>query len=143
MPNVVDIKFFTDLKPSKMTQRDLNGLTHAIIGAAIEVHRELGPGLLESIYEKCLTHLLRENNLKVVMQQKVPLKFRGLYLDCDLRFDMLVEDSVIIEIKAVDCLLPIHEAQLLTYLKLSGMQLGLLINFNVKLLKQGIRRMVL
>jgi len=126
-----------------MTQRDLNGLTHAIIGAAIEVHRELGPGLLESIYEKCLTHLLRENNLKVVMQQKVPLKFRGLYLDCDLRFDMLVEDSVIIEIKAVDCLLPIHEAQLLTFLKLLEKPKGILINFNcTNIFKEGQKTMV-
>jgi len=112
------------------TQKYLNELTYAIIGAAIEVHKELGPGLLESIYEKCLTHLLKEKGLKIDLQQRVPLLFKGLYLDCDLRYDLLIEDSVIVEIKAVDGLLPIHEAQLLTYLKLLEKPKGILINFN-------------
>jgi GxxExxY protein len=111
-----------------MTQRLLNELTHTIIGAAIEVHKELGPGLLESVYEKCLTHLLKEYGLNIISQQKVPLAFRGLYLDCDLRFDMLVENSIIVEIKAIECLLPIHEAQLLTYFKLLEKPKGILIN---------------
>ncbi len=113
-----------------ITQKYLNELTHTIIGAAIEVHKELGPGLLESIYEKCLSHILKEKGLQLVTQQKVPLLFRGMYLDCDLRFDMLVEDSVIVEIKAIDCLMPIHDAQLLTYLKLLEKPKGVLINFN-------------
>ena len=87
-----------------MTQKYLNELTYTIIGSAIEVHKELGPGLLESVYEKCLSHLLKEKGLHLIMQQKVPLVFRGLYLDCDLRYDLLVENSIIIEIKAVDYL---------------------------------------
>lgn len=91
-----------------MTQKYLNELTHTIIGAAIEVHKEIGPGLLESVYEKCLAHMLKEKGLHLVTQQRVPLIFRGLHLDCDLRFDLMVEDSIIVEIKAVDGLLPIQ-----------------------------------
>ena len=126
-----------------MTQKILNDLTYAIIGAAIEVHRELGPGLLESVYEKCLTHLLKEKGLRLIVQQKVTLVFRGLYLDCDLRFDLLVEDSIIVEIKAIDGLLPIHEAQLLTYLKLLQKPKGILINFNcTNIYKEGRKTMV-
>jgi GxxExxY protein len=126
-----------------MTQKYLNDLTHAIIGAAIEVHKELGPGLLESIYEKCLAHLLKEKGHQLIIQQKVPLLFRGLYLDCDLRFDLMVDNSIIVEIKAVDCLLPIHEAQLLTYLKLLEKPKGILINFNcTNIFKEGQRTMV-
>ena len=126
-----------------MTQKYLNELTHRIIGAAIEVHKEIGPGLLESIYEKCLTHLLKENGLTLVLQQKVPLIFRGLYLDCDLRFDLLVEDLIIVEIKAIDCLLPIHEAQLLTYLKLLEKPKGILLNFNcTNIFREGQKTMV-
>ena len=126
-----------------MTQKHLNELTYNIIGAAIEVHKELGPGLLESIYEKCLIHLLKEQGLKLVAQMKVPLVFRGLYLDCDLRFDLLVEDSVIVELKAVEYILPIHEAQLLTYLKLLEKPKGILINFNcTNIFKEGQKTMV-
>jgi len=126
-----------------LTQKYLNELTHTIIGSAIEVHKELGPGLLESIYEKCLTHLLKEKGLKLISQQKVPLLFRGLYLDCDLRFDLLVEDSIIVEIKAADGLLPIHEAQLLTYLKLLEKPKGILINFNcTNIFREGQKTMV-
>lgn len=118
-------------------------MTHIIIGAAIEVHKELGPGLLESIYEKCLTHLLKERGLHLIVQQKVPLVFRGLYLDCDLRFDLMVENSIIVEIKAIDDLLPIHEAQLLTYLKLLEKPKGILINFNcTNIFKEGQKTMV-
>ena len=119
-----------------MTQKYLNDLTHTIIGAAIEVHKELGPGLLESIYEKCLIYLLKEKGLTVISQQKVPVKFRDLYLDCDLRFDLLVENSIIVEIKAVAEFLPIHEAQLLTYLKLMEKPKGILINFT-NIFKEG------
>jgi len=126
-----------------MTQKYLNELTHTIIGAAIEVHKELGPGLLESIYEKCLAYLLKEKGLQLMMQQKVPLIFRGIYLDCDLRFDLMVENSIIVEIKAVDGLLPIHEAQLLTYLKLLEKPKGILINFNcTNIFKEGQKTMV-
>jgi len=126
-----------------MTQKFLNDLTHTIIGAAIEVHKELGPGLLESIYEKCLTHVLQEKGLSLILQQKVPLVFRGLYLDCDLRFDMMVEDSIIVEIKAVESLLPIHEAQLLTYLKLLDKPKGILINFNcTNIFREGQKTLV-
>jgi GxxExxY protein len=126
-----------------LTQKYLNELTYKIIGAAIEVHKELGPGLLESIYEKCLTHVLKEEGFDLVLQQKVPLVFRGLYLDCDLRFDMMVENTIIVEIKAVDCILPIHEAQLLTYLKLLEKPKGILINFNcTNIYKEGQKNMV-
>jgi len=121
-----------------MTQKIINELTHQIIGGAIEVHKELGPGLLESIYEKCLIHILRKRGLRLVMQQKVPLFFQGLHLDCDLRFDLLVEDIIIVEIKAVEILIPIHEAQLLTYLKLLGKPKGILLNFNcTNIFKEG------
>lgn len=126
-----------------MTQKYLNELTRTIIGAAIEVHKELGPGLLESIYEKCLAYVLIEKGLQLNVQQKVPLVFRGLYLDCDLRFDLLVEDLIIVEIKAVDGLLPIHDAQLLTYLKLLEKPKGILINFNcTNIFKEGQKTMV-
>ncbi len=126
-----------------MTQKYLNELTHTIIGAAIEVHKEIGPGLLESVYEKCLAHMLKEKGLHLVTQQRIPLIFRGLHLDCDLRFDLMVEDSIIVEIKAVDGLLPIHEAQLLTYLKLLAKPKGILINFNcMNIFKEGQKTMV-
>ena len=126
-----------------MTKKYLNDLTRTIIGAAIEVHKELGPGLLESIYEKCLAHLLQEKGLQIKEQQKIPLVFKGLYLDCDLRFDLLVEDSIIVEIKAAEGLLPIHEAQLLTYLKLLNKPKGILINFNcTNIYKEGQQTMV-
>jgi GxxExxY protein len=126
-----------------MTQKYLNELTHSIIGGAIEVHKELGPGLLESIYERCLTHTLKEKRLQLSVQQKVPLIYRGLYLDCELRFDLMVEDSIIVEIKAADNLLPIHEAQLLTYLKLLNKPKGILLNFNcTNIFKEGQKTMV-
>lgn len=126
-----------------MTQKYLNQLTHAIIGAAIEVHKELGPGLLESIYEKCLAHVLQFNSYNLMIQQKVPIVFRGLYLDCDLRYDLLVDNSVVVGIKAVESLLPIHEAQLLTYLKLLEKPKGVLINFNcTNIFKEGQKTMV-
>jgi len=126
-----------------MTQKYLNDLTYNIIGAAIEVHKELGPGLLESIYEKCLTHLLIENGFRLIQQQKVPVLFRGLYLDCDLRYDLLVEDLIVVEIKAVEELLPIHDAQLLTYLKLLNKPKGILINFNcTNIFREGQKTLV-
>ena len=126
-----------------MTQKDLNDICRIIIGAAIFVHKELGPGLLESIYEKCLSHVLMEKGLQVLSQQKVPLEFRGLHLDCDLRYDLLVNDLIISEIKAVEGLLPIHQAQLMTYLKLLNKPKGILINFNcTNIFKEGQKTIV-
>jgi GxxExxY protein len=126
-----------------MTRKYLDGLTYQIIGAAIEVHKELGPGLPESVYEKCLAHLLKERGIRVSSQQRVPLYFHGLYLDCELRYDILVDDLIIVEIKAAEGLLPIHEAQLLTYLKLLEKPKGILINFNcINLFKEGQKTLV-
>jgi GxxExxY protein len=126
-----------------MTQKEINQLSYDIIGFAIEVHKELGPGLLEGIYEKCLAHLLIQNGYKVTRQQSVPLNFRGLDLDCELRFDLMVNDSIIVELKTVEELIPIHEAQLLTYLKLLKKPKGILINFNcTNIFKEGQRTFV-
>ncbi|MDQ8192790.1 GxxExxY protein [Coraliomargarita sp. SDUM461004] len=120
----------------------MNELSEKIIGAAIEVHRELGPGLLESTYEACLAHELNLQGIKAVRQQKQPIHYKGLEIDEAYRIDVIVEDQIILELKVVDDLNSIHLAQLLTYLKLSGCSLGYLINFNVPLLKDGIRRVV-
>lgn len=117
-------------------------LTETIIGAAIEVHRELGPGLLESAYEACLVYELGERGAKVERQLILPVVYQGIRIDCGYRIDLWVDGQVIVELKAVEHVKPIHEAQLLSYLKLSGCAVGLLINFNVKLLKDGIRRFV-
>jgi len=126
-----------------MTQKYLDGLTYQVIGAAIEVHKELGPRLLESIYEKCLVQVLKEKGLTVSYQQKVPVFFHGIYLECELRYDIMVEESIIVEIKAIDYLLPIHEAQLLTYLKLTQKPKGILLNFNcVNIIKEGQKTLV-
>jgi len=126
----------------KMTKGRLDAITEAAIGAAITVHRALGPGLLESAYEAALAFELTDRGLSVERQKPLPVRYRDVLLDCGYRLDLLVQDAVVIEIKAVEALLPIHRAQLLTYLKLSGCRVGLLINFNVKVLKNGIVRMV-
>lgn len=123
-------------------EMQLNQITENIIGAAIDVHRALGPGLLESAYEACLAFELAQHGLKVEQQKPLPIVYREVRLDCGYRLDLLVEGQVIVEIKAVDNLLPIHQAQLLSYLKLSGCKVGLLINFNVQVLKNGVRRVV-
>lgn len=115
-------------------------LTECIIGAAIDVHRALGPGLLESAYEACLAFELAEQDLHVERQKAIPVTYKSLELDAGYRLDLIVEKSVVLEIKSVDRLMPIHEAQLISYLKLGDYPLGLLINFNVRLLKQGIKR---
>jgi GxxExxY protein len=120
----------------------VNELTEKIIGAAIEVHRHLGPGLLESAYEECLCHELNLSGLRFQRQVSVPVAYKGLRLECAYRLDLLVEDLVIVEIKAVDELAPIHQAQVLTYLKAMGKEVGLLLNFNVPVLKDGIRRVI-
>jgi GxxExxY protein len=121
----------------------VNELTKEIISAAIEVHRALGPGLLESAYQECLCRELSLRKVPFERQVPLPVEFKGLRLDCGYRLDLLVAKTVVVEIKAVESLLSIHEAQLLTYLKLGGWKVGLLINFNVSALKNGIRRRVL
>jgi len=120
----------------------LNQIADSIIGAAIEVHSASGPGLLESAYEACLVFELAERGLKVEQQKPLPVIYRQVKLDCVYRLDMLVENMVIIEVKVVDHLAPIHKAQLLSYLRLSGCKVGLLINFNVKVLRDGVVRVV-
>jgi len=119
---------------------DINKVTEKIIGCAIEVHRILGPGLLESAYEECLAFELKNAGLRVERQKAVPIVFKEIKLDCGYRIDILVEDLVIVELKTVDTFNPVHEAQILTYMKFADKELGLLINFNVTLLKNGIKR---
>lgn len=122
---------------------EFDALSNKVIGLAIEVHRELGPGLLESVYEKCLAHELKGHDIECVTQKSLPVAYKGLSLDCGYRADMIVEGKLIVELKSVDSLQPIHEAQLLTYMKLANIGTGLLINFNIGLLKNGIKRFVL
>ncbi len=121
----------------------VNRITEQIIGAAIEVHRTLGPGLLESAYEACLMYELRARGLEAENQKPMPLVYHDVHLDCGYRLDVLVERLVIVELKAVERVVPIHEAQLLSHLKLSGCSVGLLINFNVAVLIQGVKRFVI
>lgn len=120
-----------------------NEITESVIGAAIEVHRALGPGLLESAYEECSCHELSLRGLSFRRQVDLPVCYKGVKLDCGYRMDVVVDDLVILELKTVEKILPIHQAQLLTYLKLYHRSVGLLINFNVPVLKDGIKRMVL
>jgi GxxExxY protein len=121
---------------------DINEITGTVIDAAMKVHSALGPGLLESAYEACLVHELSKRGLKVQSQVGLPVSYDGVEIDVGYRIDVLVEDVVIVELKAVSVVAPIHEAQLLSYLRLSGKRVGLLINFNVLRLKDGIKRMV-
>ena len=123
-------------------KEELNKLTETIIGAAIAVHRELGPGLLESAYEACLAFELADCGLTVEKQKELPVRYRGVLVECGYRLDLLVEGKVIVELKAVEKVLPIHEAQFLSYLKLSGCKVGLLLNFNVRMLREGLKRLV-
>ena len=119
-----------------------NEITHEIIGAAIEVHKRLGPGLLESAYEECLAHELRLRNIRVDQQVALPVVYKETKLECGYRLDLLVEGRIVVELKSVESLAPIHEAIILTYLRLSGHKIGLLINFNVAILKDGVRRFI-
>ena len=121
-------------------RRKLNDLSGKVIGACIEIHRELGPGLLESAYEECLAYELLKTGLHFERQRPLPVRYKEVLLDCGYRLDFVVEGILIVELKAVTELHPIHEAQLLTYLKLEKKSLGLLINFNVPVLKQGVKR---
>jgi GxxExxY protein len=126
-----------------MEEKDrLDQISRRIIGAAIEVHRHLGPGLLESAYETCLAHELRERGFKIEQQKPLLVVYKDVQMDCGYRMDLVVEDSVIVEIKAIDQLAPIHDAQLLSFPRLSGKNVGLLINFHVRLLKNGVKRIV-
>jgi len=125
-----------------MQEERLNELTEVIIGAAMAVHSELGPGLLESAYEACLAHELKDRGLGVERQKTLPLKYRDVELECGYRLDLLVDGRVIVEVKAIDALAPIHATQLLSYLRLSGCRVGLLLNFNVARLRDGIQRVV-
>jgi len=122
---------------------NINQITSQIIGSAIEVHRILGPGLLESAYEECLVSELKKSGLKTERQKPVPIIYKEIKLKCGYRMDILVEDIIVVELKSVDQLAAIHDAQILSYLKFSNKKVGLLINFNVTLLKNGIRRFIL
>jgi len=122
---------------------EFDELSNKVIGCALEVHRNLGPGLLESTYEQCLAYEMKAGGMAFKLQLALPVEYKNIKLDCGYRIDVLVDNSIIIELKSVDKILPIHQAQLLTYMKLAGISIGLLINFNVKYLKDGIKRMVL
>jgi GxxExxY protein len=132
---------FEEIRMRKLSMEEMNKITEAIIGAAIEVHRALGPGLLESAYVTCLVYELRERGYKVLQEVPLPLVYKEVKLDCGYRLDLFVNDAVIVEVKSVESLASIHEAQLLSYLKLADCKIGLLINFNVKMLKYGVRRL--
>ena len=122
---------------------EFDSLSNRVIGCALEVHRALGPGLLESAYEQCLAHELQCNSIAFSSQQALPVEYKGAHLDCGYRVDLIVKDKLIVELKAVDRVQPVHEAQLLTYMKLAHIPVGLLINCNVPRLKDGIKRYVL
>ena len=129
---------------SKFTEGGIHReLTEAVIGAAITVHRELGPGLLESVYEKCLAFELADCGLAVTAQKEIPVRYKNLTFDCSFRADLIVENKVLIELKSIDQLSPIHTSQVITYLKLTGLRTALLINFNVQVLKTGLKRISL
>ena len=121
---------------------DINKLTGKIIGAAIEVHKQLGPWLLESTYEECLCYELRQKNVSFDRQKNLPIRYKEVRLDCGYRLDVLVEGTIILELKSCDKIEDIHKAQLLTYLRLSGLKVGLILNFNVPIMKDGIVRVV-
>jgi GxxExxY protein len=122
--------------------KNINDLTYELNGAAMEVHRELGPGLLESVYEAAMCRELALRKIPFIRQAEIPVAYKGAPLDCGFRADLIADSRVILELKAVDQLMPIHEAQLINYLKITHLQIGLLINFNVPVLKNGLRRFV-
>jgi GxxExxY protein len=131
-----------DFTTETVRQGEASGLSERIIGLAIEVHRQLGPGLLESAYEQCLCHELGLNGFAHARQVPLPIIYKGVHLECGYRMDIVVEQQVVIEVKAIEKLMPIHEAQMLTYLRLSGFAVGLLMNFNNPVLKTGLRRLI-
>ena len=129
--------------PREQIPVETDRVAKQVVDAAFAVHVALGPGLLESVYEICVVHELVKRGLQVERQVSLPVCYDGMKLDAGLRLDLLVEGQIIVELKAVECLLPVHEAQLLTYLKLAGMRLGLLINFNSRIIRDGIKRLAL
>ena len=131
------------MKNMKEMKRKFSVLSNRVIGCAIEVHRALGPGLLEATYEQCLAQELKLNDIQFQLQYPLPVEYKGIRLDCGYRIDVFVENEIILELKSVEELKGIHEAQLLTYMKLAGITQGFLINFNVKLLKEGLKSFVL
>jgi GxxExxY protein len=131
------------MKANKVIPAELNRISGAIVDAAYKVHTALGPGLLESVYEICLAHEVRKAGLGLETQVKLPVTYDGITFESALKLDLLVESRVIVELKSVESLLPVHEAQLLTYLKLTEKRVGLLINFNVPVIRQGIKRLAL
>jgi GxxExxY protein len=131
------------MKEFKPLDREIERLAKEIVDSAFKVHKELGPGLLESVYQACLAHELRKRGLRVDTQLELPVRYETVRLDVGFRLDLLVENEIIVELKAVETMNPLFEAQLLTYLKLTGKRLGLLINFNVPLIKKGIKRLIL
>ena len=136
-------RFFNTTKVTKNTKMECDELSQNVIGCAIEVHRNLGPGLLESTYRQCLASELSHVRIPFQMELPLPVRYKDLLLDCGYRIDLLVRSDLIVEIKSVETLLPIHQAQILTYLRLSKVSLGLLIDFNVTKLQNGIKRFVL
>jgi GxxExxY protein len=142
VPQSLAMNHHEGTKVTKDTKALALGVSQAVLGAAIEVHRELGPGLLESVYEMALCRELWIRQLRVERQVPADVVYKGEELDCQIRIDVLVESSVIVEVKATEKLAPIHRAQLLTYLKLTGHRVGLLLNFNTVLLKHGMRRIL-
>jgi len=124
-------------------KKEFSELSNVVIGSAIEVHTILGPGLMESAYQQCLAHELKLRGINFAQEFPLPIEYKGIRLDCGYRIDLLIEDEIIVELKSVESLQGIHEAQLLTYMKLSGIKQGFLINFNVTLLKQGLKSFVL
>jgi len=124
-------------------ENEASPLAHAVIGCAIEVHRELGPGLLESAYSHCLAYELSRTGIPFLREYQLPIRYKDTLVDCGYRIDFLIGDSLLLEIKSVDALTTVHQAQVLTYLKLSGIQHGLLINFNARLVKDGIKSLLL
>ncbi len=136
-------RFFNTTKVTKNTKMEFDELSQNVIGCAIEVHRNLGPGLLESTYRQCLACELSHVRIPFQMELPLPVRYKDLLLDCGYRIDLLVRSDLIVEIKSVETLLPIHQAQILTYLRLSKVSLGLLIDFNVTKLQNGIKRFVL
>ncbi len=131
-----------DRKGREDMPKKFSALSSIVIGAAIEVHRTLGPGLLEKTYQQCLAHELKLNNVDFRLEHPLPVEYKGMSLDCGYRVDLMVADQIIVELKAVDQLIGIHEAQILTYMKLAGLDEGFLINFNVKKLKNGLKSFV-
>ena len=129
--------------PEPSIQGERDSLTDSVIGLAIEVHRALGPGLLESAYQECLCYELKANGIAFGRQVALPVVYKSVKLDCGYRMDLVVDDRLVVELKTVEKILPVHEAQLLTYLRLSGIRTGLLLNFNTSVLKDGIKRMAL